>query len=95
MEISASARSQLDGPFRLTQPYSVTTYMVLTRVSVTMLPSASVGRMREASVPSFYLKVEDRQIKLLPPLDRYAPSTKSCWPPAPEMWRMPEVSLLT
>ena len=78
MEISFSARSQTLRPLRQTQPYSVTTYMVLTRVSVTTEPGWSVGRMRDFREPSLSLNVEDRQIKLLPPLDRYAPSTKSC-----------------
>ena len=31
------------------------------------------------------MKEEEQQMKLLPPLDRYAPMTKSRWPPAPEM----------
>ena len=54
MEISFSARSQTLRPFRQTQPYSVTTYMVLTRVSVTTEPVWSVGRMRDATVPSLF-----------------------------------------
>ena len=78
MEISFSARSHTLNPLRQTQPYSVTTYMVFTRVSVTTEPGWSVGRMRDFMEPSLSLKVEDRQMKLLPPLDRYAPSTKSC-----------------
>ena len=70
IEISASARYQLDLPLRLIMPYSVTTYWVAERGSVTIEPSDRVGRMRDAIVPSFCLKVEDRQIKLLPPFDR-------------------------
>ena len=54
MEISFSARSQTLRPFRQTHPYSVTTYMVLTRVSVTTEPVWSVGRMRDATVPSLF-----------------------------------------
>ena len=95
MEISFSARSHTLRPFRHTQPYSVTTFIVFTRVSVTTEPGASVGRMRECTPPFLSLNVEERQIKLLPPLDRYAPRTKSCWPPAPLICLVPAVSPLT
>ena len=85
MEISASARCQEDKPLRLTFPYSVTTQWVLALVSVTTEPSAREGLIREAFVPSFFSKVEEQQIKLFPPFERYAPSTKSSCPPAPEI----------
>ena len=69
MLIRASAVCQELRPLRLTAPYSVTTYMVLGRASVTMLPGARVGRMRLARLPSLFLKVEDMQMKVLPPLE--------------------------
>ena len=59
MEMSFSARSQTLRPLRHTQPYSVTTYMVFTRVSVTTEPVWRVGRMREDRLPSLFLWVED------------------------------------
>ena len=40
-------------------------------------------------------KIEDMQMKLLPPLERYAPMAKSSWPPVPEMCLMPADSALT
>ena len=52
-------------------PYSVTTYMTLVRVSVTAEPGTSVGRMRLWTSPvRLLVKVDDRQMKLLPPSER-------------------------
>ena len=75
-------------------PYSVTTYWVQLLGQVTMEPLFSVGRMRLLTLPCLSVIVEDMQMKLLPPLDRYAPMTKSSWPPVPEMWRVPALSEL-
>src|SRR5699024_10965092 len=95
MEISFSALCQVDNPFRFTFPYSVTTKWVLVLVSVTMEPESRTGRIRDFRLPALSLKVEEQQMKLLPPLDRYAPSTKSSCPPAPLMCFTPADSAFT
>ena len=95
MEIRASALSHVVRPFRLTLPYSVTTKCVLVLVSVTMDPLDSVGLILECRLPSLSANVEEKQIKLFPPLDRYAPSTKSSCPPAPEICLIPADSAPT
>ena len=66
MPINASALCQPESPFKFTIPYSVTTYIVFARVSVTMEPFAKVGRIRDCTSPCLFLKVEERQIKLFP-----------------------------
>ena len=58
-------------------------------------PGVGVGTMRLFMLPSLPVTVEDMQIKLLPPLDRYAPITKSSCPPVPEMCLSPADSALT
>ena len=60
-----------------------------------MEPGVSVGTMRLLTVPSLPVTVEDMQMKLLPPLERYAPIAKSSWPPVPEMCLMPADSAFT
>ena len=64
-------------------------------VAVTIEPSFKVGKKRERTSPFLSFTVELQQIKLLPPFERYAPMTKSSCPPAPEIWRLPELSLFT
>ena len=54
-----------------------------------------VGRMRDCRFPCLSVKVEEQQMKLLPPLERYAPSTKSSCPPAPLIGFVPADSALT
>ena len=83
-------------PSGQTQPYSVTTYMVLH--AGIRDHGAGLQRGTNAGVQRAVLVGMGgglRQIKLLPPLDRYAPSTKSCWPPAPLICLVPAVSPLT
>ena len=57
-------------PGRNTFPYSVTNQWILALVSVTMEPLARVGRILDTSSPCLFLKVEEQQIKLFPPLER-------------------------
>ena len=45
IDIIRSARSQVEAPFKLTIPFSVTKYWMLQRVSVTTEPSFKVGRI--------------------------------------------------
>ena len=46
--------------------------MCIGRVSVTVDPSAKVGLILVCFTPSLDVNVEEQQIKLLPPLDKYA-----------------------
>ena len=69
MLIRSSALCQDVRPFIIAIPYSVTMYMEFARVSVTILPLASVGRMRLTRLPALSVNVEDMQMKDLPPLD--------------------------
>ena len=69
-EMILSALSHVEMPFKFTMPYSVTRYWMFVRVSVTMEPLERVGRIREDTVPSLAVTVEEQQIKLLPPLLR-------------------------
>ena len=67
MPIKPSARSHVLLPLQLNLPYSVTMYWELQRVSVTMEPRGSVGRMRDFFVPSFVVNVDERQMNVRPP----------------------------
>ena len=65
----SSALCQVVRPFIIATPYSVTMYMEFARVSVTILPFASVGRMRLTRLPCLSVNVEDMQMKDFPPLE--------------------------
>lgn len=62
---------------------------------MTLEPFGKVGTILDLSCPSFVVYVDVRQIKLLPPFDRYAPKTKSNCPPAPLICLIPDDSALT
>ena len=68
-------------------PWSVftSTYQVGDVANVRIVKLMTFGAFAEVvpGVEDVYKRQEDRQMKLLPPWDRYAPSTKSCWPPEP------------
>ncbi len=68
---------------------------MLALVSVTIEPGSSVGRIRDLTSPDFVVNVEEQQIKLFPPFERYAPSTKSSCPPAHDIFLIPADSALT
>ena len=54
------------------------------------------GTILDSSFPVFlFINLEDRQINDFPPLDKYAPKTKSSCPPAPDICFAPEDSELT
>lgn len=58
--------------WRLTQPYSVTTYIVSALSVVTVLPCARLRQIFDTG-PSFVLAIEETAINDFPPLDRVAP----------------------
>lgn len=68
MDIIAWARSGTDLPFRLTMPYSVTTYIMSLRGVVTTLPGVRFNTMRLLRAPRRSY-VDDRHMNDLPPLD--------------------------
>jgi len=70
MEISFSARCQVGQVFSDTQPYSVTTWFTIWRVTVVMEPMSKFGTILEITEPSLLVWVEGRQMKLRPPLDQ-------------------------
>ena len=92
MEAIASARSRRVLPERLAMPYSVATYWIIVRGAEIVLPPGMVARILLLRSPSFVTREELMQMKPLPPLERYAPSRKSIWPPTPESWRVPVLS---
>ena len=74
--MSARARSRVVRGFRLTTPYSVTTYCTSDRGVVTMVAGGKVGTIRLLGAPSEPTPtVEEKARKDLPPLASWAPRT--------------------
>ena len=80
MLMSSNARSRVDFPRKLTQPYSVTMYSTSMRVSVAICTRGTIPEM----VP--FLAADFRPMKDFPPLENDAPLTKSNCPPDPLYW---------
>lgn len=71
MLMRRSARSHVEAPMRLTMPYSVATQLTWDRGSVTVVPGAIVGMIRDSSRPVFLLwNVDRKAMMLLPPQER-------------------------